>query len=309
MNASPDNLTGSNSDKAMAEALMSIRGLTSQSLERIVDTMRSERVSFGEAALQLGLATPKDLEDASLWLGRQDGSPSLIETAIRRAQGQGSTSLALRPGEMVQPGHQLTLLHSPDSPHSERIRALRTELMLLLEDVRRGNICALLSPGPAEGRSQLCAELAIAFAQLGRRTLLVDADLRHPRQHVFFGADNQWGLAQALALGETPYLYSVQGVPELSLMTAGVIPPNPLELVSNRRFDRMVSDWRRTYDFVLIDTPPVSLYADALAIATAARRVLVVSRTESTSFTSMKELLRRLAPTQARILGAVLNKF
>jgi protein-tyrosine kinase len=307
MNASPDNLTGSSSDKAMAEALMSIRGLSSESLERIVDTMRSERVSFGEAALQLGLATPKDLEDASLWLGRQDGSPSLIETAIRRAQG--NTSLALRPGEMVQPGHQLTLLHSPDSPHSERIRALRTELMLLLEDVRRGNICALLSPGPAEGRSQLCAELAIAFAQLGRRTLLVDADLRHPRQHVFFGADNQWGLAQALALGETPYLYTVQGVPELSLMTAGVIPPNPLELVSNRRFDRMVSDWRRTYDFVLIDTPPVSLYADALAIATAARRVLVVSRTETTSFTSMKELLRRLAPTQARILGAVLNKF
>jgi receptor protein-tyrosine kinase len=307
MNASPDNLTGSSSDKAMAEALMSIRGLSSESLERIVDTMRSERVSFGEAALQLGLATPKDLEDASLWLGRQDGSPSLIETAIRRAQG--NTSLALRSGEMVQPGHQLTLLHSPDSPHSERIRALRTELMLLLEDVRRGNICALLSPGPAEGRSQLCAELAIAFAQLGRRTLLVDADLRHPRQHVFFGADNQWGLAQALALGETPYLYTVQGVPELSLMTAGVIPPNPLELVSNRRFDRMVSDWRRTYDFVLIDTPPVSLYADALAIATAARRVLVVSRTETTSFTSMKELLRRLAPTQARILGAVLNKF
>jgi protein-tyrosine kinase len=308
MNASPENLDGSNSDKAMAEALMSIRGLTSESLERIVVTMRSERVSFGEAALQLGLATPKDLEDASLWLGRQDGSPSLIETAIRRAQGQ-STSLALRPGEMVQPGHQLTLLHSPDSPHSERIRSLRTELMLLLEDVRRGNICALLSPGPAEGRSQLCAELAIAFAQLGRRTLLVDADLRHPRQHVLFGADNQWGLAQALALGESPYLYTVQGVPELSLLTAGVIPPNPLELVSNRRFDRMVSDWRRTYDFVLIDTPPVSAYADALAIATAARRVLIVSRTESTSFGGMKELLRRRAPTQARILGAVLNKF
>jgi receptor protein-tyrosine kinase len=186
---------------------------------------------------------------------------------------------------------------------------LRTELMLLVEDVRRGNICALLSPGPAEGRSQLCAELAIAFAQLGRRTLLVDADLRHPRQHILFSADNQWGLAQALALGETPYLYSVQGVPELSLLTAGVIPPNPLELVSNRRFERLMDEWRRSYDFVLIDTPPVSQYADALAIATAARRVLVVSRTESTSFSGMKELLRRLAPTQARILGAVLNKF
>ena len=306
MNASPESVT-SNSDKALAEALISLRGLSSESLERIVGTMRMEHLSFGDAALQLGLATPKDLEEASVWASGQSDGPSLIETAIRRAQG--NNNLVLRHGDVVRPSSQITLIHDPDSPRSERIRALRTELMLLVEDVRRGNICALLSPGPAEGRSQLCAELAIAFAQLGRRTLLVDADLRHPRQHVLFSANNQCGLAQALALGETPYLYSVQGVPELSLLTVGVIPPNPLELVSNRRFERMMDDWRRTYDFVLIDTPPVSQYADALAIATAARRVLVVSRTESTSFSGMKDLLRRLAPTQARILGAVLNKF
>ncbi len=269
--------------------------------------MRSEHMTFADAALQLGLATPKDLEDASLWVSQREDTPSVIETAIRRAQG--NTSVALRHRDTVRPGSRLTLLQNPDSAHSERVRALRTEMMLLLEDVRRGNICALLSPGPSEGRSQLCAELAIAFAQLGRRTLLVDADLRHPRQHIFFGADNEWGLAQALAVGEAPYLYAVQGVPELSLLTSGAIPPNPLELVSNRRFERMVGEWRRTYDFVLIDTPPVSQYADALAIATAARRVLVVSRTQSTSFSGMKDLLRRLAPTQARILGAVLNRF
>ena len=306
MNASPESVA-TNSDKALAGALISLRGLSSESLERIVGTMRTEHLSFGDAALQLGLATPKDLEEASAWASGHDDGPSLIETAIRRAQG--GNNVALRHGDVVRPSRQLTLIHDPDSPRSETIRALRTELMLLIEDVRRGNICALLSPGPAEGRSQLCAELAIAFAQLGRRTLLVDADLRHPRQHILFSADNQWGLAQALALGETPYLYSVQGVPELSLLTAGVIPPNPLELVSNRRFERLMDEWRRSYDFVLIDTPPVSQYADALAIATAARRVLVVSRTESTSFSGMKELLRRLAPTQARILGAVLNKF
>jgi receptor protein-tyrosine kinase len=71
----------------------------------------------------------------------------------------------------------------------------------------------------------------------------------------------------------------------------------------------MVESWRRTYEFVLIDTPAVSQYADGLAIATAATRVLVVIRSESTLFSGMKELVRRLAPTQARILGAVLNKF
>jgi receptor protein-tyrosine kinase len=305
MNASPESVNTAN-DKAMAEALVSLRGLSTESLERIVITMRSEHLSFGDAAVQLGLATPKDLEEAAAWAGGREG-PSLMETAIRRAQG--GTNLTVRRGDTLQAGPQLLLLHEPDSERSERIRALRTELMLLVEDVRRGNVCALLSPGPAEGRSQLCAELAIAFAQLGRRTLLVDADMRHPRQHILFGADNQWGLAQALALGESPYLYSVQGVTELSVLTSGVVPPNPLELVSNRRFERLMDDWRRSYDFVLIDTPPVSQFADALAIATAARRVLVVSRTESTSFVGMKELMRRLAPTQARVLGAVLNRF
>jgi capsular exopolysaccharide synthesis family protein len=275
-------------------------------MDRIVDTMRNEHLSFGEAAIQLGLATAKDLEEASVWVSQQPRESSVIETAIRRAQG--NRQIALRHGGTVRPGSQLMLYHEPDSVRSERIRALRTEMMLLLEDVRRGNTCALLSPGPAEGRSQLCAELAMAFAQLGRRTLLVDADLRHPRQHILFGADNQWGLAQALATGESPYLYSVDGLPEMSLLAAGMQPPNPLELVSNRRFDRLMDDWRRSYDFVLIDTPPVSMYADALAIATAARRVLVVNRTDAT-FTDMKDLLRRLAPTQARILGSVLNKF
>jgi receptor protein-tyrosine kinase len=210
---------------------------------------------------------------------------------------------------MVRPSSRLLLVHDPDSARSERIRALRTELMLLVGEARHDNVVAVLSPGAAEGRSQLCAELAIAFAQAGRRTLLVDADMRHPHQHALFNADYQWGLAQALALGEAPSLYGVEGVPELSLLTAGVIPPNPLELVTNRRFGRMVETWRRTYDFVLIDTPPVSKYADGLAIATAATRVLVVTRIETTSFSSMKDLVRRLVPTQARILGAVLNKF
>ncbi len=306
MSASPQSVSGM-PDKVLAEALISLRGLSSESLERIVTTMRSEQLSFGDAALQLGLATPKDLEDASAWASEHTAGASLIETAIRRAQG--NNQVALRHGDTVRPSSQLVLIHEPDSLRSERIRALRTEMMLLVEDVRRGNIFALLSPERNEGRSQLCAELAIAYAQLGRRTLLVDADLRHPRQHVLFGADNQWGLAQSLALGESPYLYAVHGVPELSLLTSGVLPPNPLELVSNRRFERMMDEWRRTYDFVVIDTPPVSLYADALAIATAARRVLVVNRTDATPFNGMKELLRRLAPTQARILGAVLNKF
>jgi protein-tyrosine kinase len=292
-------------DKTLTDELISLWSLSAESVERIADVVRTEGLSFSDAALRLGLVSREDIDDATAWMGRHKSGP--IETAIRHAKAQ--NSIVLRQAGIVRPGRDLVLMHEPDSLRSEAVRALRTELMLLLQDGRRDNVIALLSPGPAEGRSQLCAELAISFAQSGRRTLLVDADLRHPHQHVLFSAENEWGLAQALALGESPALYGVEGVPELSLLTAGAIPPNPLELVTNRRFAQILESWRRSYDYVLIDTPPVSQYADGLAIATAATRVLVVSRTEATSFSSMRELLRRLAPTQAKVLGAVMNKF
>jgi protein-tyrosine kinase len=306
MNASTEDLSR-NVDKSLNDELTALWSLSAESVERIDEIVRAEGLSFSDAALRLGLVSHEDVEDATAWMRRQSARPGTIETAIRQAKSQ--TSIVLRQAGIVRPGSHLLLLHDPDSPRSERIRALRTELMLLVGVARRDNVFALLSPGPMEGRSQLCAELAVSFAQAGRRTLLVDADMRHPRQHVLFNADNQWGLAQALALDESPSLYGVEGVPELSLLTAGAIPPNPLELVSNRRFERILDGWRRAYDFVLIDTPPVSQYADGLAIATAASRVLVVSRTKATSFSGIKELLRRLAPTQARILGAVINEF
>jgi capsular exopolysaccharide synthesis family protein len=306
MNAPTENLAYT-VDKSLNDELISLWGLSAESVEQIAALVRSEGLSFSEAALRLGLVSPADLQDANAWADGHSAQPSTIETAIHRAKAR--TAIALRHAGFGRPGTNLRLVHDPDSHRSEQIRALRTELMLHVGEARHDNVVALMSPGAGEGRSQLCAELAIAFAQADRRTLLVDADMRHPQQHVLFNADNQWGLAQALALGEAGSLYGVEGVPELSLLTAGIIPPNPLELVSNRRFGRMVETWRRTYDFVLIDTPAVSQYADGLAIATAATRVLLVTRTESTSFSSMQALVRRLGPTQARIIGAVLNKF
>ena len=272
--------------------------------------MRARRQDFCEAALLLKLATREDIDEVSSWVREHSGdsqTTGVIETALRNAQG-GTTALTVRQG-MGRLSNVLLHAIDADSERGEKIRALRTDLMLLNESAQRGNVVALVGPGRGEGRSQLCAELAIAFAQLGRRTLLVDADLRHPRQHVLFSTDNQWGLAQTLALGESPYMHGVEGMPELAVLTCGTIPPNPLELVSHRRFERLITELRRQYDFIVIDTPAVSLYADALQIATVAQRVLVVTRTGATSYRSMKEMLRRLAVTGSKILGAVTSKF
>ena len=211
---------------------------------------------------------------------------------------------------MVKAGPALIMARDPDTSYSEQIRALRTELMLLNGGSHSGNSIVVLSPCQGEGRTQLCAELAIAFSQLGQRTLLVDADLRRPRIHSLFESDNfSLGLGQALASGSAPQLMGVEKLAHLSVLTAGRSVPNPLELLTNGHFQRQLADWRKKYRMIIIDTPPITEFADGLAIASFAEQVVVVGRTDSTPHKNMKEMLRRMGGTQARIVGAVINSF
>ena len=211
-------------------------------------------------------------------------------------------------GPAARPDYGL-LACDPLDPRGERIRALRTELMLRGGQSARADFVALLSPCTGEGRSILAAELALAFAQTGRSTLLVDSDLRRPRQHDLFGTDNRMGLSQAICTGEPPLLRSVEGFRNMSLLTAGLIPPNPLELLSSDTFGALVERWRRTFEVVVFDTAPMKHYADALAVASHVGRVLALSRAEHTPANELRDMLRRLAVTRSHILGAVINRF
>ncbi len=139
--------------------------------------------------------------------------------------------------------------------------------------------------------------------------MLVDADFRHPRQHVLFNSENQWGLSQALAQDNSPYLNTVEGLPQLTVLTSGPVPDNPLELLSQSRFARMTTSLGNQYDFIVVDTPAVSQYPDALQVASLVGQVVAVGRAGITSFKDMKDMLRRLAVANAATLGAVFNKF
>ena len=210
---------------------------------------------------------------------------------------------------MARPDEQLIMAHDPFDPRCEKIRALRTELLLRRESTDGADIVALLSPCAGEGRSLLAAELAIAFAQTGRPTLLVDADLRRPQQHLLFGTDNRAGLSQAIECGATPLLHAVHGLPRMSLLTAGAVPGNPLELLSSSHFASMIQDWRDNFEFVVIDTAPVMHFSDGLVVASLVGRVLALSRAQHTPYKDMQDMLRRLAATRSQILGAVISHF
>jgi capsular exopolysaccharide synthesis family protein len=283
--------------------------LSAEQIDLVDESMKAMHLNFAEAAVHTGIVTQHELDrtlDFVNLTADQRGS-SIVETAIRRRKP--TTDLVVRHTDMVKPSTELILAHDSDNPRSERMRALRTELLLLDDMPGRANVIALVSPCPAEGRSLLAAELAIAFSQLRRRVLLIDADLRNPRQHELFISDNTWGLSQVLGLRAAPRLIGVEKIPQLSILTAGPIVPNPLELLSDGRFNRLVDDWRYNFDDIIIDTPPVSRYADALTVATIATRALVLSRAATTPKKDMKDMMRRLSNTQARIMGAVLSNF
>lgn len=230
--------------------------------------------------------------------------PFQVGTALR----VGPFSQVERPALAV-PVERLVVAHQPFHPHVERMRMLRTELMLRHDAAQGANVIAVVSPCSGEGRSQVAAELAIAFAQLGQSTLLVDADLRRPQQHALFQAENSGGLSQAIEEQEAPALQAVAGIPALLLLTAGAPPDNPLERLSSRCFESMAQDWSKHFEFVVIDTPPAGPYGDALAVATIVGRVLTLSRARHTPYRETREMMRRLTATRAQVLGAVLNHF
>jgi protein-tyrosine kinase len=294
----------------LREALIARGKLTPQGAVRIEETMRDKGLGYGDAAIQLGLITARDLEEATE-AARQlppKASDGIIEGALHKISF--SRGLPVKYIGVAKPSASLVLLREPDSAYSEQIRALRTELLLLNRASRTGNLLVILSPCRGEGRTQLCAELAVAFSQLGQRTLLVDADLRRPRQQALFESNNTFdGLGQALASDSTPELLSVEKLPNMSVLLAGPSVPSPLELLTSGNFQRQMSDWRKKYNMIIVDTPPITEFADGLAIASFSEQVLIVGRTGSTPHKNIKEMLRRMGGTQSRIVGAVFNSF
>jgi receptor protein-tyrosine kinase len=294
----------------LRDALVALGKLTPEDAVRIDDVMRIMGLGFGTAAVKLGFVTPEDIEEAfhaALQVPPKT-TDGIIEGALNR--GSFTRNLPVKYVGIVKPGESLILVHHPDDSYSEQIRALRTELMLLNDAARNGNLLVILSPCRGDGRTQLCAELAIAFSQLGQRALLVDADLRRPRIHSLFESNKPYaGLGQALATGGFPELLSVETLPHLSVLLAGPSVPNPLELLTNGQFQRHISDWRKKYAVIIIDTPPITEFADGLAIASFAEQVLIVGRSGSTPHKNMKEMLRRMGHTQSRIVGSVINSF
>lgn len=274
----------SDDEQRVAAYLLSRRGFSEDDLRAIWSAMTHRGLRFPEAVLHLGLASQDDL----------DAAYGLHQGAVAAAQ--------------ARPAQELAVAVDSFDRHSERVRALCMSL-LLRHSGDSGNALAVLSPRRGEGRSRLAAEIAIAFSRLGQPTLLIDADLRRPRQHTLFSIEPGQGLSDALSGRSAPNIQPVAGLDQLFLLTAGSRARHPLELLSDPLFAEMLARWSRRYLHIVLDTPPASEVSDAIAVATQVRRTLVLLRADHTPLSESREMLKQLESARASVLGAAINYF
>lgn len=199
---------------------------------------------------------------------------------------------------------KLITLHDQKSPEAETFRTLRTNLKFASDELS-SKAFLITSSNPTEGKSIIAANLSITSAQMGLRTLLIDADLRKPVLHQLFQREKVPGLVDFLS-GDKEIIFSTD-IPNLSLLTAGNIPPNHLEILTSDAMKNMLVQFKNEYDTIFVDTPPISLFSDAGVLSSIIDgSLLVIKAGES----SKKDLLRAkslLEKARSKIVGVVIN--
>ena len=204
------------------------------------------------------------------------------------------------------PGAVVTQLGT-DGPAAEAFRALRTNVTFVGAE-KPLQFVAITSPGPGEGKSTTAVNLAVALAQGGQRTLLIDGDLRRPFIHRAFGMVQEPGLTDVL-VGHATAREAVRPevVPGMDVLPGGSTPPNPSELLGSAAMSTLITDLRRDYHYIIIDTPPTLPVTDASVVASNADAAILVFRSGDTEEIAAQRALEQLNRVHVRIAGAVLN--
>jgi capsular exopolysaccharide synthesis family protein len=205
-------------------------------------------------------------------------------------------------------GTELIMLTSPMSAAAEAYRRVRTNLQFARPDTPVRTI-AVTSAEQGEGKTTTAANLALAFASAGKDTLLVDADLRHPRQHTIFGGDREPGLSHRLFDGSIETSTFATGIDHLSVLPAGDTVPNPAELLGSARMESLLDDLKRTFDIVLLDTPPVLLFSDGLVLASHCDGTLLVAAADQSDGRAVDHAAEQVGDVDGTLLGCVLNRY
>lgn len=275
-------------DTTIGEIIRQTSNLTADQVDKVLEYQKLHNVRFGEAAVALGFTRREDV----MWALSQQ------------------FQYAYTPHSNENVSHELVVSRNPFSDESEFFRNIRTNLLSSVFSQEKKCALAIVSPEVGDGKSFFAANLAVSLSQLGGRTLLVDADMRSPRQHEIFGIkDTSFGLSTFLTgRAQNCLVRPVQELPSLYVMPVGTVPPNPLELLQRPPFYGMIKDLLTKFDHVLIDTPAASHGSDGRVVAAQCGAALIVGRKNRSSFNGTRALLESLSKVGVNVVGAVMNE-
>ncbi|MBK6863054.1 MAG: polysaccharide biosynthesis tyrosine autokinase [Ideonella sp.] len=276
-------------DRSIGSIISETRHLSADQVEKILQHQRETGVRFGEAAIALGLASADDVLFA---LAQQFHYPYAAE-------------------ERRKASPELVALNQPFGVQAEAFRAIRSQIMMrLFNEGQERRAIAVVSPDAGDGKTFFSANLAVTLAQLGGRTLLVDADMRGPRQHQVFGIANSAGLSGILSgRAEAKVIQQVNGVPSLFVLPVGITPPNPLELVERPAFGLLIRELLAKFDHVVVDTPAATYGSDCAVIAARCGAALVIARQDQSRVGELQDLVANLGESPAKLAGVIVNEF
>jgi protein-tyrosine kinase len=277
------------SERTLHALLIDAGKIKAEHIEPIRRAQREHNLRFEEAVVRLGFVSPADMERA---LSQRFTHPGLPQQ-----------------GASLAP--ELVAAIQTSNARVEAFRALRSQLMLRWFEISpRHKVLAVVSPERGDGRSFVAANLAVTFSQLGERTLLIDADMRHPRQHAIFRLENAGGLSAILAgRGDLDTIHHMPSLVALSVLPSGLSPDNPQELLARPLFRHMLSELAIEFDVIVVDTPAGEAYADVQTISARAGGALMVMHAHSTRLKSARNLVQNITGTGATIVGSVMNTF
>ena len=254
-------------------------------------------ITFLREYLDTSVKTIEDLEQMNF--GVLGSIPFISSQSVVKNNG--------KVGEITLIESRLITHFAPKSPVSEAYRSLRTNIQFAKAD-KKVKTALVTSSVPGEGKSTTVANLAITFAQMGAKTLLIDADLRRPVLHGIFGCSRNEGLTNVLVgrstLEEAIHETRIEG---LSLLVSGTLPPNPSELLNSKVMVKLIDKVSSIYDFVLFDTPPVIAVTDAAVLSTNVDGVVLIVKSGETSREVIERSRMLLEKVNANLLGVLVN--
>jgi len=276
-------------DRRIGEILCAMGAMTTGQVQKVLEHQRTHGKLFGEIAIALGYVKREDVISA---LSQQFSFPY----AANRTD--------------VQLHEELVMANAPFSDEVECFRSLRSDLLMgvLSPAAPVRTALAIVSPEIGDGKTFVLANLAVAFSQARGRTLVIDADMRSPRLHEVFGIENKAGLSNILSgRTETQVIQPVAYLPNLYMLPAGTLPPNPTELIHQPAFEILLHELVSKFDVVLVDTPAAAHGSDASVVAARCGAAMVVARRGASRVASLQALLARLAKSNTRLAGVMMN--